>query len=183
ERLGPNQPGQLVIRGGTVMRGYWKKPEKTAEKLKDGPLPGEKVLYTGDRCMVDEDGYLYFLGRMDQMIKSRGVKVSPKETEDHLYQHPMVKDAAVMGVPHPEFGEALFAYVTLVPDGTATPIDLRTHCKSGLETYSVPEWIEILPAFPLTPNGKFNYLALREQAHAKTSGAARALSDPNVVVQ
>jgi len=177
--LGANQPGQLVIRGGTVMRGYWKKPEKTAEKLKDGPLPGEKVLYTGDRCWVDEEGYLYFLGRMDQMIKSRGIKVSPKETEDFLYQHPAVKDAAVMGVPHPEFGDALYAFVTLVPGETASLADLKAYCKSGLASPSVPEWLEIVPAFPLTPNGKFNYLALRERAIAATS--APELSSPQTI--
>ena len=147
----------------------------------DGPLPGEKVLYTGDRCMVDEDGYLYFLGRMDQMIKSRGIKVSPKETEDVVYRHAAVKDAAVMGVPHPEFGEALYAFVTLGPGESVTPSELKAFCKAGLETQAVPEWIEVLDAFPLTPNGKFNYLALQEMAVAKTSAPMPELSHSNGV--
>jgi len=167
ERLGPNESGQLVIRGGTVMRGYWQKPEKTAEKLKDGPLPGEKVLYTGDRCLIDEEGYLYFQGRMDLMIKSRGVKVSPKEVEDYLYLHPSVKDAAVLGMPHAEFGEALFAFVVPKPEMELDSAQLLAYCKEGLENYKVPEWVEILPAFPLTPNGKFNLLGLKDRGLAQ----------------
>lgn len=174
ERLGPNQPGQLVIRGGTVMRGYWQKPEKTAEKLKDGPLPGEKVLHTGDRCMIDEEGYLYFLGRMDQMIKSRGVKVSPKEIEDYLYKLPTVKDAVVLGMPHPEFGEALYAFVRATPGQSLTTGEIQSYCKDGLETYKVPEWIEVLNSFPQTPNGKFNLLALKERARL-------ALTSPELI--
>lgn len=184
EKLGPNQPGQLVIRGGTVMRGYWQKPDKTAEKLKDGPLPGEKVLYTGDRCMIDEEGYLYFLGRMDQMIKSRGVKVSPKEIEDYLYKLSTVKDAVVLGVPHPEFGEALYAFVRATPGESLTPGELQSYCKSGLENYKVPEWIEVLPSFPLTPNGKFNLLALKERARkqlAVEDGTVVGEADANAI--
>ncbi|HOD25398.1 MAG TPA: class I adenylate-forming enzyme family protein, partial [Polyangiaceae bacterium] len=77
-KVGPNEVGQLVIRGATVMRGYWEKPEQTAKKLRPGPLPGEYVLYTGDYCKMDEEGYLYFVGRMDDVIKSRGEKVAPK---------------------------------------------------------------------------------------------------------
>ena len=77
----PNSVGQLVIRGATVMKGYWEKPEATAEKLKPGPLPGEQVLYTGDFCRMDDEGYLYFVARMDDIIKSRGEKVAPKEVE------------------------------------------------------------------------------------------------------
>lgn len=167
ERLAAGEAGQLVIRGATVMKGYWKKPEKTAEKLKPGPLPDEKVLYTGDRCMIDEEGYLYFLGRMDHMIKSRGVKVSPKETEDFIYGHPSVKDVAVLGMPHAQFGEALFAFVVPVSGEKLAASDISAFCKSGLENYKIPEWIEVLPSFPVTPNGKFNLLALADRAKAQ----------------
>ncbi len=76
-KLGPNQVGQLVIRGATVMKGYWEKPEATARKIKPGPLPGETVLWTGDYCRLDDEGYLYFVARMDDIIKSRGEKVAP----------------------------------------------------------------------------------------------------------
>ena len=87
QRLGPDEVGQLVIRGATVMKGYWEKPEATAKKLQPGPLPGEQVLYTGDFCRLDDEGYLYFVGRMDDIIKSRGEKVAPKEVESALHEH------------------------------------------------------------------------------------------------
>ena len=99
QQLGPGEVGQLVIRGATVMKGYWEKPEATAKKLKPGPLPGEQVLYTGDFCRLDEEGYLYFVGRMDDIIKSRGEKVAPKEVENALVNIPGVREAAVIGVP------------------------------------------------------------------------------------
>ena len=113
QRLGPNQVGQLVIRGATVMRGYWEKPEATAKKLKPGPLPGEFVLYTGDFCRLDDEGYLYFVGRMDDIIKSRGEKVAPKEVENVLYNITGVRDAAVIGVPDDILGQAVKAFVVL----------------------------------------------------------------------
>lgn len=180
-RLGSNHPGQLVIRGGTVMKGYWKKPQKTAEKLKAGPLPGEKVLHTGDRCMLDDEGYLYFLGRMDQMIKSRGVKVSPKETEDFLYQLPEVKDVVVLGMPHPQHGQALHAFVCLAPGTTLSVQEIRAFCRSGLENYKVPEWIEILSGFPLTRNGKFDLLALKEQAAGSTGDSIKEAQQDQIL--
>ena len=112
-RVGPNKVGQLVIRGATVMRGYWEKPEATAKKLKPGPLPGEMVLYTGDFCRLDDEGYLYFVGRMDDIIKSRGEKVAPKEVENVLYNITGVRDAAVIGVPDDILGQAVKAFVVL----------------------------------------------------------------------
>ena len=105
--------GQLVIRGATVMRGYWEKPEATAKKLKPGPLPGEMVLHTGDFCRLDDEGYLYFVGRMDDIIKSRGEKVAPKEVENVLYNISGVRDAAVIGVPDDILGQAVKAFVVL----------------------------------------------------------------------
>lgn len=179
KKMGPGESGQLVIRGGTVMKGYWNKPEATAKKLKPGPLPGESLLFTGDRCMIDEEGYLFFQGRMDHMIKSRGVKVSPKEIEDFLGNHPEVKDVAVLGVPHAQFGEALYAFVTPAPAASPSEASLRSYCKTGLESYKVPEWMEVMSAFPLTPNGKFDLLALKEYALQQISEGEPSLSAPS----
>ena len=109
KRVGVNVVGQLVIRGATVMKGYWEKPEATAKKLKPGPLPGEQVLYTGDYCRLDDEGYLYFVGRMDDIIKSRGEKVAPKEVEAVLYNIPGVREAAVIGVDDQILGQAVKA--------------------------------------------------------------------------
>jgi len=160
----PNVMGQLVIRGATVMQGYWKKPEKTAEKLKPGLYPREKVLYTGDLCTIDEDGYLYFNGRMDHMINSRGIKVSPKEVEDYIGNIPQVNAVVITGVPHVDYGEALFAFVVLNEGESITEKDIIGFCNDSLEAYKIPEYIKIIESIPKTPNGKFNVIALKERA-------------------
>lgn len=160
----PNVVGQLVIRGGTVMRGYWNKPEKTAEKLKEGTFPGEKILHTGDYCTLDEDGYLYFKGRMDSVIKSRGIKVSPREVEDFIHAFSEVHSCGVVGVPHDKYGEAIFAFVTLNDGNALTENEVFERCKTGLEAYKVPELVQVISEIPRTPNGKFNYLELKRRA-------------------
>ncbi|MEM9686393.1 MAG: class I adenylate-forming enzyme family protein, partial [Bacteroidota bacterium] len=160
----PNTIGQLVIRGATVMRGYWKKPEKTAEKLKEGVFPGEKVLYTGDYCMLDGDGYLYFKGRMDQVIKSRGIKVSPREVEDYISKLPDVNAVAIVGVPHEDYGEALCAFVVPEDGTTLVTQSIIENCRNDLEAYKVPEHVVFIESIPKTPNGKFNKLALEQEA-------------------
>ncbi|MGC2371860.1 MAG: AMP-binding protein, partial [Candidatus Sulfotelmatobacter sp.] len=98
-RVAPGVVGELVIRGANVMKGYWELPEETDRCLKAGPLPGEKVLYSGDLFRADEEGYLYFVGRKDDIIKTRGEKVSPREVEDVLYALEGIAEAAVIGVP------------------------------------------------------------------------------------
>ncbi len=160
----PNEIGQLVIRGATVMKGYWNKPEKTAEKLKEGNFLGEKVLYTGDYCSLDEDGYLYFKGRMDHMIKSRGIKVSPKEVEDYISAMQEVQAVLVMGVPDDDYGEVLFVFVVLNDNERVDKEEVIKRCKQDLESYKVPEYVSFIDAMPKTPNGKFNVLKLKEQA-------------------
>ena len=112
-RLGPNEIGMLVVRGATVMKGYWEKPEETAKKLRPGLLPGELVLYTGDLCRIDEDGYLYFVGRTDDIIKTRGEKVAPKEIENVIHDIPGVREVAVIGVKDEVLGQAVKAYMTI----------------------------------------------------------------------
>jgi amino acid adenylation domain-containing protein len=161
-RLGPNQVGQLVIRGATVMRGYWEKPEATAEKLRPGPLPGERVLYTGDYCRFDDEGYLYFVGRMDDIIKSRGEKVPPKEVEGVLMNLPGVKEAAVVGVPDPILGQAVKAFVVLEKAASLTDKQIRHECQRLLEAYMVPREIVFLPDLPKTHTGKINKSGLVE---------------------
>jgi amino acid adenylation domain-containing protein len=154
ERLGPGQVGQLVIRGATVMRGYWGKPEATAERLRPGPLPGEMVLYTGDYCRLDEDGYLYFVGRMDSILKVRGEKVAPKEIEVALMDIRGVKEAAVVGVPDPILGEAPKAFVVLEQGARLTEKDLRRECQERLEALMVPKFFQLVTDLPRTQTGK-----------------------------
>jgi acyl-CoA synthetase (AMP-forming)/AMP-acid ligase II len=160
-RVGPGVVGQLVIRGATVMKGYWEKPEATAKKLKPGPLPGEMVLYTGDYCRLDEEGYLYFVGRMDDVIKSRGEKVAPKEVELVLMNIPGVKEAAVIGVPDPILGHAVKAFVVLEAGTDLAERQLQKECQSRLENFMVPKYIVTVPSLPKTDTGKIRKIGLQ----------------------
>jgi acyl-CoA synthetase (AMP-forming)/AMP-acid ligase II len=152
--------GQLVIRGATVMRGYWGKPEATARKLKAGPLPGEQVLYTGDYCRIDAEGYLYFIGRSDEIIKSRGEKVAPREVENALMDIAGVREAAVIGVPDELLGEAVKAFVVIEPGTILGEKQLQKECQRRLESFLVPKSIVIVPSLPRTDTAKLNKRAL-----------------------
>ncbi len=153
KRLGPNQVGELVIRGGHVMRGYWEAPKATAERYRPGPLPGERVCYSGDLFRMDEDGCFYFVGRKDDIIKSRGEKVAPKEVENTLYSLPGVVEAAVVGVPDPVLGEAIKAFI--VTDGAKlNEQDVLRHCRGHLEDFMRPQIVECRDKSPKTDSGK-----------------------------
>ncbi len=154
QRVPPGEVGELVVRGANVMKGYWKSPQATADRLKPGPLPGEFVLYTGDLFRMDEEGFLYFVGRRDDIIKSRGEKVSPREVEDVLCRHPDVTQAAVVGVPEAVLGQAIHAFVTLAENAAADERELLRWCRRELEDYMVPQRIEIRDTLPRTPSGK-----------------------------
>jgi acyl-CoA synthetase (AMP-forming)/AMP-acid ligase II len=160
KRVPAGQVGQLVIRGATVMRGYWDKPEATAKKLRPGPLPGEMVLYTGDYGRMDEDGYLYFVGRMDDIIKSRGEKVAPKEVENAITNIPGVKETAVIGVPDDVLGQAVKAFVVREQGATLTEKDVQRECQSRLENFMVPKFVVFVDDLPKTTTGKIRKTGL-----------------------
>jgi acyl-coenzyme A synthetase/AMP-(fatty) acid ligase len=152
-RLGPDQVGELVIRGGHVMRGYWGDPAATAERFRPGPVPGERVCYSSDLFRKDTAGYFYFVGRTDDIIKSRGEKVAPKEIENVLYGLPGVVEAAVIGVPDPVLGEAIKAFV--VTDGAPlSEQEVMRHCRHHLEDYMLPQSVEFRETLPKTDSGK-----------------------------
>jgi amino acid adenylation domain-containing protein len=155
-RVGPGVIGQLVVRGANVMKGYWELPEETAQRLKPGPLPGEFVLYTGDLFRGDDEGFLYFVGRKDDIIKSRGEKVSPKEIENVLFSHPAVLEAAVVGVPDLVLGQKIKAVVTLKAGASATGNELLRHCAQHLEDFMIPQIVEFRDALPKTTTGKID---------------------------
>jgi amino acid adenylation domain-containing protein len=160
-RLGPNEVGQLVIRGATVMKGYWEKPEATAKKLRPGPVPGEQVLYTGDLCRLDDEGYLYFVGRMDDIIKSRGEKVAPKEVEAAIVGIPGVREAAVIGVADDLLGQAVKAFVVPDPGTILDAKAIQRECQARLESFMVPKYIEVVAELPKTTTGKIKKTDLR----------------------
>lgn len=159
-RLPNGNTGELVIRGSHVMRGYWEKPLETAERLKPGPIPGEMILYSGDIFRTDAEGYLYFVARKDDIIKSRGEKVSPREVENVLYSMPGVLDAAVIGVPDPVLGEAVKAFITLKQGAILSEREVIRHCLSKLESFMVPKAVAFVPALPKTDTGKIKKTGL-----------------------
>jgi amino acid adenylation domain-containing protein len=155
-RAAPDEVGELVIRGPHVMQGYWEDPAATARALRPGPYPWERVLHTGDLFRADAEGFLYFVGRKDDIIKSRGEKVSPKEVETVLYALPGVREAAVVGVPDPLLGMALKAILALEPGAAVTARDVIRHCAARLEDFMVPRQVEFRDALPKTDTGKIS---------------------------
>jgi len=163
-RVGPGVVGELVIRGSNVMKGYWEQPEETARCLRPGPIAGEKVLYSGDLFRTDEEGYLYFVGRRDDMIKTRGEKVSPHEVEEALHELDGVAEAAVIGVPDAVLGSAVKAILILMPGAELSTQDVIRHCAARLEDFMVPKIVEFCDSLPKTESGKVSKKALRETA-------------------
>ncbi len=159
-RLPNGSTGELVIRGSNVMRGYWEKPEQTSERLKPGPIPGERILYSGDIFRTDSEGYLYFVARKDDIIKSRGEKVSPREVENVLYGMPGILEAAVIGVPDAVLGESIKAFVTLKTDSQHTERDVIRYCAGKLESFMVPKQVVFVEALPKTDTGKIKKTGL-----------------------
>jgi long-chain acyl-CoA synthetase len=160
QRLGPEQVGELVVRGRHVMRGYWNDPERTAARFRPGPFPGEQVCYTGDLFRMDAEGFLYFVARKDDVIKSRGEKVAPKEVENILYALEGVTEAAVIGVPDPILGQAVKAFV-VVEDAAMTDTDILRHCRANLEDFMIPKFVELCTALPKTSTGKIKKTDLK----------------------
>ena len=152
----PGEVGILYVRGPHVMAGYWNRPDLTDEMLKPGKLPGERVLCTHDLFRMDEEGYLYFVGRTDDIIKSRGEKVSPIEVENALHRIPGVREAAVVGVPDPLLGQAIRAYVVTDPAAGLTVQSLRADSAAFLDPYMVPTQVILCDSLPRNPNGKVN---------------------------
>jgi acyl-CoA ligase (AMP-forming) (exosortase A-associated) len=169
QRCKPGEIGELVHRGPTVSLGYWGRPEDTARALRSNPLlppelgDCEKVCYSGDLVKSDEDGFLYFVGRRDTMIKSSGFRISPTEVEEALFSSGKLRGAAVIGIPDEVLGQTIKAFVTQ-RDGDPLDVDaLLAHCGEKLPRYMVPKTIEVLSEMPKTSSGKVDYPALRRR--------------------
>jgi acyl-coenzyme A synthetase/AMP-(fatty) acid ligase len=159
-RVGPGVVGELVVRGSHVMRGYWGDEEATAQRFRPGPTVGEKVLHSGDLFRTDEDGFFYFVGRQDDIIKSRGEKVAPREVENVLYAFPGVTKAAVVGVDDAVLGKAIKAFL-VIAGKAPTAEHVVAHCRQHLEDYMVPHQIEFCESLPETTSGKIAKTGLR----------------------
>jgi long-chain acyl-CoA synthetase len=140
--------GEIVISGPNVMKGYWQRPEATAEAVRDG------WFHTGDLARVDEDGYFYIVDRKKDMIIRGGYNVYPREIEEVLYEHPAVAEAAVIGLPHSSLGEEVAAAVVLKPGATASAGELRDYVKGLVAAYKYPRHLWIVDVLPKGPTGK-----------------------------
>ncbi len=154
------ETGELVVRGAHVMQGYWNDPEATAAKLRIGATPADRILMTGDLFRADQDGFLYFVSRRDDIIKCRGLKVAPGEVEEVLYEHPGVKDAAVVGVADELLGEAVHAHVVAIEGTELEEVALRRHCAVHLEDHLVPGRVVVHAELPRIGSGKIDRRAL-----------------------
>jgi long-chain acyl-CoA synthetase len=150
----PGETGILHVRGPHVMAGYWNEPELTAHMIKEGRFPGDRMLCTHDRFTVDEDGFLYFVGRTDDIIKTRGEKVSPIEVENALFAIEGIREAAVIGVSDDVLGEAIRAYVVLESWAELTERDVIRAAGERLEPYMIPREVVFVPELEHTSSGK-----------------------------
>ena len=163
----PGEPGELVHRGVHVALGYWNDPEKSAERFRPAPgqLPGvqmpEIAVWSGDTVKMDDEGFLYFIGRRDEMIKTSGYRVSPTEVEEIIYATELVTEIAALGVPHPVLGQAVLL-VAYAKDGNTKVADaLLAACKQQLPAFMVPAQIVLRDTpLPRNPNGKIDRKAL-----------------------
>jgi acyl-CoA ligase (AMP-forming) (exosortase A-associated) len=165
----PHEPGELVHRGPLVSMGYWNDAAKTAERFKHMPaaagLPlAETAVWSGDTVRSDEEGYLYFVGRSDDMIKTSGYRVSPTEVEEVVYATGLAAEAAAVGVRHPVLGQAI-ALVASARDGQALDgTTLAAACRANLPAYMLPAWIDVRTgALPRNPNGKIDRRLLADE--------------------
>jgi len=165
----PGEPGELVHRGPTVSLGYWDRPEDSARCLRPNPLlppelgDCERVCYSGDIVQMDEEGFLYFIGRRDAMIKSSGFRISPAEVEEVLFQSGKIRGAAVIGVPDELLGQVIKAFVIPKDGEPLDPEILSAHCSEKMPRYMVPKFFEIMNELPKTSSGKIDYPALRRR--------------------
>jgi long-chain acyl-CoA synthetase len=149
--------GEITIRGPGNFKGYWKKPEATAQTLRDG------WVHTGDMGTVDADGYLNFMGRFKEMIKVSGYSVFPEEVETLLIKHPAVAQAAVIGVPDAEKGEVVRAFIVKKPGQDVAADALIAWCRENMAPYKAPRDVRFMEALPATGAGKLLRRLLRDQ--------------------
>lgn len=158
QELPPGEPGELVVRGHNVMKGYYGRPEATAEAMRGG------WFHTGDVATRDEDGYFTIVDRLKDMIIRGGFNVYPREVEEVLMTHPEVSLAAVVGVPDEQYGEEVKAFVVLQEGSSLTPEGLRDWSKERLAAYKYPRQVEVVKSLPMNATGKILRRELRAQS-------------------
>ncbi|MEA1960727.1 MAG: long-chain fatty acid--CoA ligase [Bacillota bacterium] len=165
DEMKSGEPGELILKGPLIIEKYWNKPEETAEAIRDG------WLYTGDIATMDEDGFIYIVGRKKDMIISSGFNVYPRDIDELMYSNPKVLDAGAIGVPDPIRGEAIKVFIVLKPGESMTEDEVITFCKESLAAYKVPRFVEFLEDIPRTNMKKVDRKALRELEKNKSKKA------------
>jgi acyl-CoA synthetase (AMP-forming)/AMP-acid ligase II len=158
--------GEIICQSPLASHGYYKNPEATNASFRDG------WFYTGDLGYFDEEGFLFVVGRKKDMVKSGGISIYPLEIESVIYSHPAILEAAVIGVPDVQWGEAVKAVVVVKPDAELKTEDLLRFCKERLSPYKVPKSVEFRPSLPHTEVGKVNKAKLREMIVAEAISTA-----------
>lgn len=148
--------GELIVRGSNVMQGYWNDPEETTRVFRPGRYRGETLLYTGDLFKKDEDGYLYFIARKDDLIKTKSERVSPKEIENALCEMDGIIEAAVIGVPDEIFGQAIKAFIVTNGRADLTERQVMKYCVQNIEPFMIPKYVEFRSSLPKTTSGKID---------------------------
>jgi acyl-CoA ligase (AMP-forming) (exosortase A-associated) len=165
----PGESGELVHRGSLVALGYWNDVDKTAERFKPSPtqlagLPMTEIaVWSGDTVSMDDEGFLYFVGRQDEMIKTSGYRVSPTEVEEVIYASGLAREAAVLGITHPLLGQAIVVAAAAVEGGILDGAEIINYCRREMPTFMVPAHIAEFDALPRNPNGKIDRNSLNEQ--------------------
>jgi acyl-CoA synthetase (AMP-forming)/AMP-acid ligase II len=165
----PHEPGELVHRGSLVALGYWNDPVKTAERFRPSPsqlkeLPlTEIAVWSGDTVTKDEEDYLYFVGRKDDMIKTSGYRVSPTEIEEVIYASGLAKEVAALGIEHDSLGQAVVVVISVEDTANFDDQAIINVCKVQLPNFMIPAKVIMLPVLPKNPNGKIDRKALTEQ--------------------
>ena len=150
----PGVPGQLVHRGGCVAKGYWNSPKATAERFRQiDRFPGETVVFSGDLVRRDEEGYLYFLGRMDSMIKTYGFRVSPTEIEEHARRFEGLCDAVAFGIDNPDIGQQIAVAYSTMDRASLASDALTEHFRAEMPHHMIPRWFVHLETFPALASG------------------------------
>lgn len=182
-RCPPHVPGELVQRGATVAKGYWNDPENTAKVFRDHQdYPGEKLVFSGDDVVADEEGYLYFVSRRDEMIKTRGFRVSPTEVEIEVVGHPEIESAVAFGAVNLDVGEDVVCAYTTNNGQAIAEKKLQQYLKGKLPRHMVPAYLVHFDSFPLTGSGgKIDRNFVKTTAREKL-GISAASSDPRAHV-
>jgi long-chain acyl-CoA synthetase len=176
KELPAGEIGEINSMGPTVVPGYWNNPEQTAHALRDG------FMHTGDVGIRDEDGWFYLVDRAKDLIVASGYKVWPREVEDVIYEHPAVREVAVVGVADEYRGETVKAFVSLKPGVAATPAEIIDHCRAVMAAYKYPRSVEIVDELPKTVTGKLTRRTLREKADPRPRTGGLPPTDQRVVL-